>query len=486
MSNQRNNHHDYDLTDLHGLAAEASAEQRDTNNIGTRYVSAEGLALLAEEGVHAFEEETGHYLPHNLVRSQMSRSVGTVGAYGRRLPLEEADKQIESHARFGGWLKAAINLPVVRKMIERTQSSRGINSDYTYCNLWEVVSRFPSPGNLERLLWKVRRRSEAILESYEGDFSPAWRDVINALLRTRSVGKAAVITVAATLGMEIRGKWDYDKNKLIRPSYQKARNWLVESRIALFPNEASEGTHHAVEPELVEDGVEVYAGLAIDCFGSRSLVWIARKGSKVFVAEKRQKAQDVLKAAVDEWKTRKESEDVVVTSIRLADNHPYDGRSYYYRYEVCLEIGGNRTGRFSVSEHYAHNRESYNVTTTDRNGIYDINARKLFKLIEKSAGNDESLPSGAEVIELLGPTEQTMEAIGFRKESDDESEVEITSKAFGAGIIDYWYRGPGGELFFRDRGRSGNGATNSSWYRYNDGGQVCKHLSEKERIAMVS
>ena len=485
MSNQRNNHHDYDLTNMNAVLADVRAEQRNIDNAGTRYVSAEGLALLAEEGVYAFQEATGHYLPHNIVRSQMSGSVGTVGAYGRRLPLEEADKEIESHARFGGWLKAATTLPAVRKMIERTQSSRGINSDYTYCDLWEVVSRFPSPGNLERLLWKVRRRSEAILAAYEGDFAPAWRDVINALLRTRSVGKTAVITSAATLGMEIRGEWDYDKNKLVRPSYQQARDWLAERRIALFPNEASDSIHHAGESELAENGIKVFAGLAIGRFGSRSLVWVARKGDKMFVAEKWQKVQDVLKAAIDEWGTRKESEEVVVTSIRLADNHPYDGQYYHYRYEVRLELGG-RSGRFSVSEHYAHNRESHNVTTADGDGIYDADARELFKLIEKSAGDGASLPSGSEVIELLGPTEQTMEALGFRKESNDEPEVEITSKAFGAGIIDYWYRGPGGELFFRDRGRTGNGATNSSWYSYNGGGQVCKHLSEAERVAMVS
>ncbi len=470
------NNKKFNATELSAALDEARAIQRDAKNAGTRYVSAEGLALLAEEGVSAFQEATEHFLPHNLVRSEMS------GPYSRRLPIEEANAEIERYARFGGWLNAATsNLPAVRKMVERTQSSRGINSDYTYCNLWEVVARFPSPGNLERLLWKVRRRAEAILSAYDdGDFTPAWRDVINALLKTKSVGKAAVIVVAATLGMDIRGERDYDKDRLVRPSYQEARDWLAKRRTARFPEPASEGIRHAAEPELEESGVRVYPGLQIGRFGVRELVWVARRGELVFVADSGMSPQKALEAALDEWSVSSEAEDMEVVSVRLVDNHPWNGMRYHFNYEVVLGLEGRR-GRFSVSEHYAHNQKSYDVSVVGDDYIDTKDPAEIFRIVEKH----KEKVSARHIMELLGMTEEIMVALGFRKDAE-EPEVEITSQAFGAGIIDYWYEGPKGGLFFRDRGRSGNGPTNSSWYSYNGGPRVFVHLTEEERISMVS
>ena len=230
----------------------------------TRYVSAEGLAQLAEKGVTAFHEAVErNVLPHNFVRTEMSGSVGSVGPHGRQLPFEEADSEIESHARMGGWLKAASGFPALRKVIERTQSWRGVNSLRTLIDLWELQSKFPSPGGLERRLWAVKRRAQSIFSAYEGSVEPSWAGIAIGLLANASTGKAAIIAVAYTLGGRhaINNTNGSIFEQDYRISHRTARDWLAELHTySVEEEEPSEGAvMRQKEPKLVEGGIEVYA-----------------------------------------------------------------------------------------------------------------------------------------------------------------------------------------------------------------------------------
>jgi hypothetical protein len=288
----------YDLNNPADLIAEARAEKRYVDRkepmVG-RYVSAEGLALLAEEGVRAFHEATGHYMPHNFVRSQMSGSVGIVGAYGRRLSTEEADKEIESHARMGGWLKAAADLPAVRRLVKKTQSSRGINSPYTTIDLWSFVAKNPSPGQLERQLWKVRSRAYSILAPWGGDYHPSWASLANALSVTKSIGKAAVIAAAETLKEDRRSGFE---------SYTAARDFLVSIRSARFPvADDSDGViaRREQEPTLNEFGYQVYRIRLTDQYGRYSLRWLVTNNGRTYHSEWGG-AREALQQALRAWK----------------------------------------------------------------------------------------------------------------------------------------------------------------------------------------
>jgi hypothetical protein len=164
-----------------------------------QYVSAEGLAQLAEAGLDIFVAKTGFTgFPHNLVRTAMSGAVGVVGRFGRVLSVKEADQQILSHGRFGGWIRAAATLRGCRKIIEKTQSSRGINSGRTTVDLWTLVQNNPSPGGFEEKVWKVRRRANQVLKPY--GISVSWASIGQVLQGgCRNIGKAARRAVEKTV-----------------------------------------------------------------------------------------------------------------------------------------------------------------------------------------------------------------------------------------------------------------------------------------------
>jgi hypothetical protein len=270
-----------------------------------RFVSADGIARLAEAGVASFEGATGHYLPHNLIRTAMSGAVGVVGSRGCVLSQEGAAHQIESHARMSGWLAAAAKLPAVLKLIEKTQSRRGINSDYTHLSLWNLVERFPSPGHLERKLWLVKRRAEAILGAYERQ-KPSWRSLGEAIMADARVGKAAIIAVATNLGWD--GEEGYQPSVIkngeiisrsrclglaarakghgkLSSAYQKARGWIAEHRSAAFPVVRKDGVQTTDAPIYTKMGAEVYGALRIGEYGQRKLLYFVRFGERELIVE---------------------------------------------------------------------------------------------------------------------------------------------------------------------------------------------------------
>lgn len=242
---------EYNLTNFNGILAQVREEEiyvGSSKPVNGRFVSAEGIARLVEDGVSVFQYITEHSLPHNLVRSAMSGSVGIVGPYGRRLSEEDADAEISSHSRFGGWLKAVAELPAVRRVIQKTQSSRGVNSPRTTVDLWSFFEKNPSPGALERKLWQVRRRAVGILAAYEGNKMPSWKSLAQALMVERRVGKAAIIAVAISIS----------GNSGFR-NYREAREWLVDYHLCKVADE-SDGVESRREekPRLEKFGMAVH------------------------------------------------------------------------------------------------------------------------------------------------------------------------------------------------------------------------------------
>lgn len=328
------------------------------------YISVNGLASLAEAGVQIFEQETGHYLPHNLVRGEMSgslfiRALSDLNEHpefefrlfppGSYFPVEEAKRVITSYGRFGGWLKAAIHLPAVRRLIEKTQDRRGINSFHTKADLWEVVEKFPSPGKLEKLLWAVRRRAEVILSSY-GKNNPAWADIINALLSNASVGKAAIIATAVTMGMDPYD--DKDPSNPRRKAYKEAREWLLKNRRRNFPNVNNirgETVWVKNTPEIFEKEVKIFQGLKINQYGQRTPVWIIHDIFDKYIMDKEKMysstAEEAFKLAARDLKVKKALRgELEITSINKVP--PMDEMGIR-RLEVELKISEEK-GSFSV------------------------------------------------------------------------------------------------------------------------------------------
>ena len=328
------------------------------------YVSVNGLASLAEAGVQIFEQETGRCLPHNLVRGEMSGSLliwifsdfnadpereFRLFPPGSYFSIEMAKMMIASYGRFGGWLKAAVHLPGIRRMVEKTQDWRGVNSSHTKVNLWEVVEKFPSPGRLEKLLWAVRLRVEVILSSY-GKYNPAWADIINALLSNASVGKAAIIVTAVTMGMDPYD--DKDPSNPRRRGYEEAREWLIKNGRRNFPNTTNIGGETIWiknTPEIFEKEVKIFQGLKINQYGQRTPVWMIHDIFDKYIMDKERvyssTAEEAFKLAVRDLKIKKALRgELKITSINEVPTMDEMG---IRRLEVELKLS-NEKGSFSV------------------------------------------------------------------------------------------------------------------------------------------
>jgi len=286
---------DYGISGHGSMATVAEIVRSEERAISKKYVSAEGLAQLAEKGVAAFQAATadlpnewaGRGLPHNLIRSEGSGSVGVVGPYGRTLPIVEASAEIELYARFGGWLTAAAELPNVRRLILRTNSVRGLNSPYTTWPAWEIFHAWPSPHALERKLKRVITRARVIMEAYDTRLRPSWDGVAYGLRACPgSVGKAAVIAVARTLGWG-RQWWETST----APHYREARQWLEDTRTARFSTTVVKCRNRRglVFPlagsAISSHGWQIETALHVDQFGRRELVDLATCGEVVFVCQ---------------------------------------------------------------------------------------------------------------------------------------------------------------------------------------------------------
>lgn len=214
---------------IRGLRCPVTGESLDPDT--AQLVTAKGLGKLVGMGADEFEKKTGHRLPHNLAFTAMSGAL-TFGSapmrYGAQwCSPEGADRLLKEYGRYRGWLRAAADLPAVTKALKKGQSGNGVNSPYTRFSIWVLMTKYPSPHRLERVLWGARQRADEMLAAWPGERRFAsWAQLAKGLELTGRPGKAAIIAVAEAL---FGSKYDSFN------SYRTARDELVRMRTSNFP-----------------------------------------------------------------------------------------------------------------------------------------------------------------------------------------------------------------------------------------------------------
>lgn len=218
--------------------------------------------------------------------------------YGKELVSQYGAYQLlHQYRRICGWFRVATRLPAVAKVITKTQSARGVNSPYTTLALRQLWGKYPSPHELERKLWLVRRRAEAIFTAYEGYENPSWVSVALGLLaQPRSVGKAAIMAVAGTISGNIFNR------------YREAREWLIDFHLCKV-EDISDGVEarREAEPRLHKLGVAVYRiAMPVRSKNGRQVgvrfEWLVRSESGRTYHHEYGGADDAFCAAVTAWK----------------------------------------------------------------------------------------------------------------------------------------------------------------------------------------
>ncbi len=203
-----------------------------------------GLMALSDKGIAVFEAIHPNTLPWNLFKA------GPAGQqhYAKNIECsrEERDALVAAHARFGGWIAKASELPLLAKAIKQAVSPRGTGSRRTYVNLWVLAGKFNSPHALQRRIGAVQDRAIEILRAYDGR-GCSLRSTLMALAVNGSIGKAAVIAAYRSLTGEQA------------TSYPAARNALVELKACSVPD-STDGVAilRTAEPTVSEGGVRVY------------------------------------------------------------------------------------------------------------------------------------------------------------------------------------------------------------------------------------
>ena len=282
---------EWDLSDLDGLMAETYEEERYVNRSPfftlrsghevrreeTMVVDHNHLVNLVEAGAKALAKawwpEMSEWgfgpIPGNFATPDHSPWGGWNFYNSRRnsirMERKHAEAAINGYLRTAGFLRAAADskLPALKKALEKTQGN-GANSPYTYFSVFQLVDKLRSPGRAERLLWKVKRRAEAIFSAFEGNNAPSWKSIAEALLVTQQIGKAAVMAVAGTLSGQSFSM------------YRDARQWLVDYHLCKVKDD-SDGviSKREQEPRLEKFGVAVYR-IAIDGKYQIEMQWLVR------------------------------------------------------------------------------------------------------------------------------------------------------------------------------------------------------------------
>lgn len=229
---------------------------------GKGYREADGATIgwshlreLIQEAVDSLPYELRSQIPYNLsgefvVLSPHNRRLG----YPYYASQEGVGKVVSEIVRFCGWLRAAAKFPGIRKVILKTQSSRGTGSPYNKISLTRLVHLYPSPGHLERTLWKVKTRARQILAAFDGFDEPSWLAIAKAVMVTDQVGKAAVIAAAYTVA-GTGSKWD----RRFFHSYREAREWLtVYHEHSVTDNSDGVQARRRPEPSYRRLGIAVY------------------------------------------------------------------------------------------------------------------------------------------------------------------------------------------------------------------------------------
>lgn len=132
----------------------------------------------------------------------------------RRVTRKDWEEYGLPYYRFANWLRALGRMESTRRFLSKTQSHRGFNSDRTFCDLWRVWERYPSPGRFAKWLNRTIARTKKLAEPLE--FRPSWWSIAMAAERgPRRPNKAAVYAAALNLQDDIR-------------SYRQARECLAQ------------------------------------------------------------------------------------------------------------------------------------------------------------------------------------------------------------------------------------------------------------------
>lgn len=249
----------YDITSsagLAGLPARAQAERRAVERqYGEHYkmfrplytYCPNGLIALSDKGLKVFTDAHPGVVPHNLYKA------GPAGqgyyTYNLECTLEKQEELVSAHARFGGWMAKAAEVPLVVRAIKESVSSRETGSRRTYVDLWSIAAKYNSPHTLKRRILAVRSRALAILAAYDGR-GVSLRSIMVAVAVTRQTGKAALIAAYRSLtGKSAR-------------SYREAREGLIAMRGYNTRDERDGVTVYRTEaPALVKFGISVYSTL---------------------------------------------------------------------------------------------------------------------------------------------------------------------------------------------------------------------------------
>jgi hypothetical protein len=135
---------------------------------------------------------------------------------------EQGRRIVEGYHRCASFLEAAAEgkFPHLKKVLEKTQSTRGASSPRTLWSVFALTERFGTPQVAEARLRHVKWRADMICRSYDARMRASWVGVVAGLMACgNTVGKAAVYAVAETL--------DFDPEYGKKASYRQAREYLV-------------------------------------------------------------------------------------------------------------------------------------------------------------------------------------------------------------------------------------------------------------------
>ncbi len=212
----------------------------------------EGRAKLFEQGHEALRAA--------LPDVQFGRTVRTGG--GRP---DYVDKDIAVVAQQAGWMKAVASgpYPLVRRLIKKTNRMGAFGGDRSPVTVFEMIKAYPSPGKFERMVGAVLKRANAILLAYTGQPRVSYKGVALALMAETSVGKAAVMAVALTYGLDAK-------------NYRTARVALIDLKTNYPIVRKDDGISSRIgrEPVLEDAGVAVYAAK----FSGEGRVGLSRDG----------------------------------------------------------------------------------------------------------------------------------------------------------------------------------------------------------------
>lgn len=232
-----------------------------------RFVSWSGLAALDKSANAAFGEENS--LPWNLLFTQkeLGHCRAARDGQGPRgyYPREVNDDRVAKAARLVGWLKAAARFKYLKRAIEKSVSSRGMDSPYTVVNLWTAMTLF-SPGRLNRRLMTVKAAADRIVRKHSPNGCASWQACLRAVVHGRQqTCKAATIAAAMTVlpneGWDKRNNWFGPRglHQSMVGWYRQARDLLARLQEATVVD-TSDGVEgrRTDAPVLVKGGLEVY------------------------------------------------------------------------------------------------------------------------------------------------------------------------------------------------------------------------------------